>query len=483
MKSIIPTITLILISLAGYSQIDLEQILKGTEAPPLIKDVRKFMDKRSPISTTFDDASYEAPVLYNFEPAYQDYYPIHLQPQTSDGGYRLRSGVYSMNLNSFCFRGYTHGPSRGDGHLYAPLKGRKKDLIRKILERYTLSTDVRQRDVQVLIWAIIAGASFDELGSKYQKVLNQLFTPTELISMQTGNFVKDYFLEKLEKLPQISPALQSIINSQKQIRKSVTQNKTYQEIEKIAILSGAAPSKDMVREVSKGRWSYHPNGYFVRFFPNGYPFTRMDVYVPYEGNYKQTRKGKVIQDDMASTQVREVVVNPNGMVATPANRSSQMVGISGKPARDPFFGPKDNEYPPEPTVTQEEEIQEENLSSEEVETEAVSNNEDEYQGQASFKNRQVQIRIWDHQKEDGDIVDIYLNGQLIRQDQEVTKDGYSFDVELTKNENVFKLVAKNEGSITPNTAAISINDGFENYETVLSSKKGESKHLRLKIIE
>ncbi len=293
-------------------------------------------DRKNPVSTTFDDAVYEAEVLSDFDPDENECRPLYLQPVAETGGYRLKSGLYSMTAKSFCLRGYTHGPSKGDGHLYAPLKGKKAGFVQSILEHYGKKPKIPQPDVQVLLWAIIAGANMDALGAHYAATLNELFTPEELLIYKgkdwlngiADNEIDEYRQSALNK---VSPQLQQIINADNQIRTMVAQNKAFQEIEKVAIIAGVAPAEDMIREVTRGRWSYHSDGYFVRFFPNGYPQTRIDVFVPLEGSLEFDGNGKVTAINDSGTGEKEIIFNPAKMVAMPANRSSQRIGQSSVP--------------------------------------------------------------------------------------------------------------------------------------------------------
>jgi len=83
-------------------------------------------------------------------------------------------------------------------------------------------------------------------------------------------------------------------------------------------------------------------------------------------------------------------------------------------------------------------------------------------GELEIGNRGVTISLWDHSLIDGDIVSIYVNGKLVA--EEVSLKGpsekYVFDTELEYNGyNYILMFAHNTGSISPNTAAISIDDG------------------------
>ena len=57
-------------------------------------------NQQSPISTTFDDADYEAVALHDFEPNQSAYMPLDIQPKNESGSYILKSGLYSMNAKS-----------------------------------------------------------------------------------------------------------------------------------------------------------------------------------------------------------------------------------------------------------------------------------------------------------------------------------------------------------------------------------------------
>lgn len=338
MKKVIFPLTIIVLVFTACDI--LQEALKDTTIDPgrFINDnLWQRFNQKSPISTSFDDAIYEAGYLHDFEPEQIEYRPLDIQPKSSSGGYVLRSGVYSMNAKSFCLRGYTHGPSRGDGHLYAPLKGKKAGFIQTIIERYGEKPEIPQQNVQVLLWAIIAGADMNALGEQHSKTLNELFTIQELLEFQGKDWLNGIADEQINEFKRwaynnASPKLRNLLEADDKIRAMVQQNKSFQEIEKVAIIAGAAPREDLIREVSKGRWSYHPDGFFVRFFPNGYPQTRVDVYVPFEGDLSFDAKGEpklIGKNDLP--KAKQVIFNPAISVAVPANQSSQKIGPSQNP--------------------------------------------------------------------------------------------------------------------------------------------------------
>lgn len=318
---------------------ELKRLAEEKAKAKVLKELIEKYEKGQPISTTFDDADYEAIFLDDFEPSENEFQPLSIQPRLENGGgYKLQSGIYTMNARSFCLRGYTHGPSKGDGHLYAPLKGKKADFVQSIIQHYAIKPDPPQQDVQVLLWAIIAGADMKTLGNQYSKTLTALFSNEELIKLQAQGFLDTEIEKTTQEIKRyvagkVPDKLQELFDADDKIRTLVSGNRTFQEIEKIAVIPGIAP-RDMIREVSKGRWSYHPNGYFVRFFPNGYPQTRVDVYVPYKDAVQKNKKGKASGINKSANEPVEVIFDPSGMVASPANRPSQRIGVSPVPVDD-----------------------------------------------------------------------------------------------------------------------------------------------------
>ncbi|MBS1635619.1 MAG: hypothetical protein JST26_06810 [Bacteroidetes bacterium] len=71
----------------------------------------------------------------------------------------------------------------------------------------------------------------------------------------------------------------------------------------------------------------------------------------------------------------------------------------------------------------------------------------------------VKVMVWDKNRVDGDIVSVYLNGQLLAENMEVSKVKKEISLPLQSGSNILVLYTVNVGRIPPNTAAIRINDG------------------------
>lgn len=86
----------------------------------------------------------------------------------------------------------------------------------------------------------------------------------------------------------------------------------------------------------------------------------------------------------------------------------------------------------------------------------------------------ITVKVWDHEKIDGDIISINVNGKWVLQKYTLKKEPYVFTVELLPGTNYFVLHALNLGHNPPNTAAILIDDGTHKNQIILESDLKQS---------
>lgn len=90
----------------------------------------------------------------------------------------------------------------------------------------------------------------------------------------------------------------------------------------------------------------------------------------------------------------------------------------------------------------------------------------------TVSTQSLKILVWDKNKVDGDEVAIYLNGELIEENIKVTKVKKEVTLYLEPGRNVIIMHALNLGSVPPNTAILSVNDGKKSkLVTVVSDMK------------
>ncbi len=94
-------------------------------------------------------------------------------------------------------------------------------------------------------------------------------------------------------------------------------------------------------------------------------------------------------------------------------------------------------------------------------------------------NQEVEVDIWDHEQEDGDIASITLNGEVVLKDHLVTVQKHTFKITLAPGKNLLVLYAENLGTRPPNTAALTIHYDGITKTVVLNSDKTKSEAIEI----
>jgi hypothetical protein len=304
----------------------------------------------APVTSSIDRATTEVPSFDAFEPARLR--PLREQPQDESGVFQVGPGSYDFQAASYCLHAGTHGPGGGDGYLYAPLEGSRTGVIRGILQGSVRHPELRQQEIQVLLWAILARTPLDRMPRQAQVAATSLLTARQLLELGTGS------------LPMmtpgiwdgggraIPPAMARAFQAEARLRQLFARADTpYAEFERVAVLRGDPEFDDGRRDVPRGRWSYHPDGYFVRFFPSGYDTTTIQVHVPEpattasaaqppaEPGFRFASRAEARAVSTASSSAGgltpvsaggSIRVDLSEVVAVPAARGRQRLAMSGR---------------------------------------------------------------------------------------------------------------------------------------------------------
>lgn len=93
-----------------------------------------------------------------------------------------------------------------------------------------------------------------------------------------------------------------------------------------------------------------------------------------------------------------------------------------------------------------------------------------YTKELVFESEKLNVSIWDHGRQDGDIVSIYLNGKAVISKHSLTYQKNNFEIQLDPNKaNDLFLYAHNLGTAPPNTVSIEISDGKSSENIILNS--------------
>lgn len=226
--------------------------------------------------------------------------------ESTEKGYALTPGYYEIELKSFCLKAGTYAPSKGDGYLYAPLKGPKKDIVNKLVKNWYNHPEIEQSDVQALLWAIIAKANFKNLSPELQFVATKLLSSKDILvlSKMGLDFVPSGVMSEVKS--NLPKPVQVVIEAENKMRQLFSSgNYSYSELERYAMLAGFNSEKS---SIEYGTWGLHPSGFWISYQPSGYSHMKVKIYV----------------SETAGT----VYYIPSDDVAVPANTSSQRLMLS-----------------------------------------------------------------------------------------------------------------------------------------------------------
>ncbi|MCX6646923.1 MAG: hypothetical protein NTY09_11320 [bacterium] len=245
------------------------------------------MDEEEPITTSFDDAVYDCPFLDNYPMSTKDglrqFIPTLALPRDAEGHTMVMPGRYETTIESFCLNAGTHGPGSGDGYLYAPLKGPWADIIQSVLHNYESHPEFEQRDIQYLVWALLARTNLNDMDPGIQNIARTLLSGDQINTINAGAFgiIPEDARSEIFNYLDLPPEVETVMASNADIRYLAGEAMgSYDELEAVAILAGNAPANQVEREVPAERWSYHREGYFIRYNPHGYSSTDVEIAMP-----------------------------------------------------------------------------------------------------------------------------------------------------------------------------------------------------------
>ena len=233
-----------------------------------------------PVSTNIKDAVWGDPSQDGFTP------PGGVKAMTglarsSTGGFVLANGFYEMNAQSYCLHAGTYGPGGGDGYLYAPVKGSAKDAVESILRNSANKPEIAQHDIQLLLWAIVAKAKFENLDNRLKLIATQLLDKKQLASLNRSALSVLTSSELSSVTGGLPGPLRTVVEAESKMRSLMAlPGSSYADIERVAVLGGVAPRGEGSVDTPQSRWSKHPDGYWVRYKPSGYSQTLVQIWVP-----------------------------------------------------------------------------------------------------------------------------------------------------------------------------------------------------------
>ncbi|WP_299229767.1 hypothetical protein [uncultured Psychroserpens sp.] len=90
------------------------------------------------------------------------------------------------------------------------------------------------------------------------------------------------------------------------------------------------------------------------------------------------------------------------------------------------------------------------------------------------ESNEIILQLWDNNKQDGDVITLYLNNKEILSEFTVKKKKKKLKINIDEGNNILIVHTINLGTEPPNTAAISISDGKNKKNLILKSDMSES---------
>lgn len=282
-------IAMLLLGLAGAGQV-LDKLGKKLAGAASDVTLRELLVGR-PLTTNIDDVVFDVPFMDKYRaPEIRD---ITVLPKARSGGWILRPGSYAYLAQSYCLGAGTRRPWQGDGYAYAPLKGPQADAIRSILRNSARFPEIPQTEIQMLLWRIISRGRWTSLPAEQKAIAARLLSPQQIAQLN-GSALDLFPGDVLDRsLGEAVPAVARTLVAEAKMRELFASGEaTYEEMEEAAVLP--EEPEEAPGRIPPGRWSLHPDGYFIRYWPQSYFETIIQVQVPEAVKIETDSSGRIL---------------------------------------------------------------------------------------------------------------------------------------------------------------------------------------------
>jgi hypothetical protein len=288
----------------------------------------RLLRREPPISTDLSDAVTQAPFLDDYNPP--EPLPLAALGYDANGVYHVFGGDFAVTLQTYCLHAGAYAPSSGDGYAYADLHGPESTIVRHVLQRSVRARDIPQTTIQMLVWTILSRTRPNTLNGELRQAAERLLDKQELSSLNGGalGVIPDDL--RMRITPRLPEAVQRTIEIDNRIRSLAAQSGlTFEDWKAIAVPAGRAIARGGAPALPSGRWSYHKDGYFIRFKPSSFLETRVEVSVPRAIRIVRDAKGRITE---IADRLRELTVSyDDSRPATMVYRNAELATKPGQP--------------------------------------------------------------------------------------------------------------------------------------------------------
>ena len=263
-------------------------------------------DHHETISTSFDDVDTSNIVEHLISPD-QKPAPLSDLSRTENGAYVLTPGYYEADFKTYCLQPGTPSPSNKDAYFRAPLTGSRKDIIESILRNSQQKPYLEQKNVQLLLWSVVSKSNFDNLSSPVKSTAYELLTQKQIFELRGGTMGLVKTVVNTTGIANANSGLQQLFS---------LGTSSYEAYEKLAVLTEPPVMKRP--DFKRDQWYKNADGYFVKYLPDTYKNTKIQLYVP-----------KDCVDSTGKRNGTYVIFDPTTMIIVPAYSNSQRLGVGG----------------------------------------------------------------------------------------------------------------------------------------------------------
>lgn len=235
----------------------------------------------APLSTSLADAIHLEVLPPSIEPG--TFEPLLKLPRTDDGAFILKAGIYEAYVESFSLEPFDPGTPRGMAFFPAPIKGRRDKVVSQILKYSELHPDVPQPYIQMLLGFTVLGTDLEKMPAVAQQAAQKLL-PKETLLLLHGETQKKELQKKLLIMlgrrigandGKAAQQIAGVVTKEQQI------DKTFGVTASLSAMKGSGTAGAISADSApRGAWAQMPGGFYVRYLPESYVRTKLQVIVP-----------------------------------------------------------------------------------------------------------------------------------------------------------------------------------------------------------
>lgn len=153
---------------------------------------------------------------------------------------------------------------------------------------------------------------------------------------------------------------------------------------------------------------------------------------------------------------------PGRVKPAPAPVKPAPAPVKPEPAPTPVK-PAPTPVTPPPVITKTDDLEAE-----------MNRRKDNEQARVAVNDKNVNIKIYDNGKIDGDSVSVFFNGKLLGKNLRLSDKPLEFNLKLTKGKHNVTVFAENLGEVAPNSALVVVTAGGKKYELSTNANLNEN---------